>query len=86
MLASSRCVSGSVGPNNAEHCFSFVLAATAVRPTVVTDAGGKAAGNNGARPTAATSKAMKAGSAIENASDNIDCDTNQPPSRQITFL
>ena len=86
MLAISRCDSGSVGPINAERCFSFVMAATTVRPTVVTDAGRKAAGNNGGRQTAATSKAKKVGSTIENASDNIDCDTNQPPSRQITFL
>ena len=85
MLAISRCVSGSVGPIIAEHSFSSALTATAVTPIAVIGAARRVADNNGARLTAAISRAPKAGSTIEIASDSIASDATAPPNRQTTF-
>ena len=70
MLAISHCVSGSVGPINAEQCFSYALTAIAVMLIAVIDAARRAAGNNGARLTAAISRAPKAGLTIAIANDH----------------
>jgi hypothetical protein len=85
MLAISRCVNGSVGPIVAEQCFSSALTAIADTQIAVIDAARRAADNNGARLTAAISRAPKAGSTIEIASDSIASDATAPPNRQTTF-
>lgn len=85
MLAISRCVSGSVGPIIAEHCFSSALTATAVTLTAVTDAARRVDATNGARLTAATRKVPKAGLTIEIASDSIASDATAPPNPRTTF-
>lgn len=85
MLAISRCVSGSVGPIIAEHCFSSALTATVVTLTAVIDAARRVAANNGARLTAATNKVPKAGLTIAIASDSIASDATAPPNPRTTF-
>jgi hypothetical protein len=62
--AISYCVGGSVEPINAGQCFSYALTAIAVTLIAVIDAARRAAGNNGARLTAAISRAPKAGLTI----------------------
>jgi hypothetical protein len=51
----------------------------------VTDAARKAGANNDARPTGDTSKAPKADSTIEIASDSTVCDATGPPNHPTTF-
>jgi len=85
MLAISRCVSGSVGPIIAEHCFSSALIATAVTLTAVIDAARRVAATNGARLTAVTNRVSKAGLTIAIASGSIASDATAPPNPQTTF-
>lgn len=85
MLAISYCVGGSVGPIIAEQCFSSALTAIADTPIAVIDAARRAADNNGARLTAAISRAPKGGSTIEIASDSIGSDATAPRNPQTTF-
>ena len=79
MLAISHCVSGSVGPIIAEQCFSYALTVIADTRIAVIDAARRAADNNGARLTAAISRAPKAGSTIAIANDFIANDATAPP-------
>ena len=85
MLAISHCFSGSVGPIVAEHSFSSALTATAATLTAVIDAARRVGANNGARQTAATNKAPKAGSTIAIGSDSIASDATARANSQKTF-
>ena len=85
MLARSRCVSGCVGLTIAARSSSSAVIATGITHIAVSGADRRPDANNGERLTAATSKARKASSTIETASDCIASDASSPPNHQTTF-
>jgi hypothetical protein len=86
MLPSSRYVNGFAGPSTAVLSSSFALGAIEVTLIAVSGAGRRAGANNVVRPTAAISKAPKAGSTIVTANDSTGSDRTHRVSPGPAFL